>query len=354
MKITHKFVALLSVLSAFTGIASGVAQEPTVLRDPRLRDEDISGTTINSTVRRLPSGLYEYRYDLALPASSPGEILSFNVDITCDLDFGNVLYPEPPYPHENPDASSVRHVPIRAYASLGPAGQILSGGPGVSFKGQLYWPLGLDPGNSIIGLRALSPAPPGQRAYELTPSMDGADIEADGSGWDYRNTENDPTVPWIDDFTVRGMLTAPACALPPPPDDPPPPPPPTRFAGTALNESAAVNGLLTYSAPLRDRFHVALGVSTVEVKIHYAAEIDPKTFKVEPAWARNLFNPAAGTSQTVLLPLKDQRNKFQLEVRSTKGKEPRKEDALDQSYKDRDVFEIRRDAEPPKAPGKLK
>lgn len=339
--------ALVTLLQA--GLAA--AQQPTVLRDPRLRDEDISGTTVTASVRRLPGGLYEYRYDLSLPASSPGEVLSFDIDVSCTLNFSAVTYPEPPYQYEREDNASGRHVPLQAYASLGPAGEVRSGGPAITAVAQVGWPLGLDPGESVVGLRILTPAPPGPREYLLTPSMFSTDIEADGSGWDYRNVaEDDPTIPWVPDFEVRGLTTGPICALPPPPEEPPPPPPSTRFAGTVFSESEAVNGLLTYSAPSRDRFHVAAGVSSVEVKIHYAADVDPKTFKVEPAWARNLFNPQPGKDETVVLPLKGKKSLFQLEARSTKDQQPRKRNELDSSFKDRDVFEIRRP--PEQAPAK--
>lgn len=327
-------------------VSQPVLGQDVVRRDPHLREEDISATQISVTVRRLEGGLYEYIYDLNSPTTNKGKIATFNVDISCDLDFPPHVYPDPPdqYPGRiSPLATG--YVPVRAYRAVAADGKTLAGTANISESNAVYWGIYGEPGYSAPGMRVVTPAPPGPRRYEIHVDMETDDIEPDGTGWDYRGAEDDPTIPWLDDFLVVGMTTGPACALPPPPGEQQQPPPP-RFAGTPNRESVAINDLLTYSAPLRDRFHVAAGVGSVEVKIHYSSDIDPKTFKVEPGWAKNLFHPVAGGSETVHLPLKDKKSLFQLEVRSTKDKTPRKGDELDQSYKDRDVFEIRRDPAP--------
>lgn len=355
---TKKAVIAQMVMAAVAQLSYSTlasAQEPTVLRDPHLRDEDISGASVVSSVRRLTGGLYEYRYDVINPPTSLGKLFLFDLDMTCGLDFGAVSFPEPPHDYSREDDSDGKHVPLQAYPGVRSETGKAGGGAGITVFNSLLWSPNLSAGHDVRGLRVLSPAPPGPREYRLSVSMFIDDIEADGSGWNYAAFRGDPTVPWLDDFEVRGITTGPSCALPGPGE--PPPPPTTRFAGSnpsdynsSVGESDAVNALLTYSAPLTDRFHVASTVSSVKVTIHYSSDIDPKTFKVEPAWARNLFSPEAGKTETIQVPLRDPKSLFKLEVHALQNKTPRKENELDQSYKDRDVFEIRRDPEPPKTP----
>lgn len=353
MNTPTNFCALLGLavlLESTLNLAS--AQEATFLRDPRLRDEDISATSLLVTTRRLENGFYEYVYDVVSPSSNLGTLSVYGVDVGCELDFGNVGFPEPPYKYVRRDASDGKHVPVQAYGGIRSDTGRQGGGAGISLSNQVIWTVNLRPGNSIQGLRILSPAPPGPRAYRFTVDMNVDDLEPDGSGWNYPAFQDDDTVPWIPDFEVRGITTGPACALPPP-NEPPPPPSGGTFAGSAeRSESDAVNRLLSYTAPLRDRFHVEPGVTMVTMTIHYSAEIDPKTFRVEPGWARPLFNPSAGATETVVLPLRDKKSLFQLEAKSVKDKVPRKRDELDQSYTDRDVFEVRQTPVLKAPPGK--
>lgn len=210
----------LVVASLSAVLFSGaLAQAPTVLRDPRLRDEDISHTSVQAVVKRLDGGVFEYRYKLTSPSSNLGEILSFKIDVTCELDFGNPTFPEPPYPFPAEDNGPPRHVPLQAYPAIGPSGANPTPRAAITRNGELSFPLGLDPG-SAVEVRLLSVAPPGPRAFRLRPSMSSTDIEADGSGWDYAGAEHDETVPWIEDFQVTGVTTGPACALAPPSDSP--------------------------------------------------------------------------------------------------------------------------------------
>jgi hypothetical protein len=337
-------IQLLLICLIVALCAETLAEEPIPLKDPRLRNEDISGTEVAATVERLPNGFYEYRYDIQASQTNNGDVFYFAIEAGCSLDFGDVQFPEPPFvsPRTRPNASrDGQHVPAQIYPVVDSTGQTLAGPPTLSFDNKMVWPLGLRPGDAVLGLRVLSPAPPALRPYALEVSMSTGDINPDGSGWAYTDESgDDPLVPWVQDFRVTGMITAPACALP----DDPPPPEPAVFLGTNHQaEPEAINGLLTYSTPLRDRLHVAADAQFIEMTIHYAENIDPKTFKVQPGWARNFFNPQPGTTETIMLPLRDKKSLFKLEVHPTNDGELRPRDEFDQSYKDKDLFEIRRE-----------
>jgi len=137
----------------------------------------------------------------------------------------------------------------------------------------------------------------------------------DPVGWDYatHNPDEDPSVPWTADFTVSGITRGPACPGEEEFVEPP------RFPGTLYpNESEAVNAVLTYSEPLRDRFHADTGTMSLTLTIHYAEEIDPKSFRVLPAKhnLQRFFNPEPGASETVVLPLEEGKNKIQLQAKA--------------------------------------
>lgn len=345
-----KNTPFLMTTALLAGLASGQGAVSVELRDPATRDEDISATQIEVQVNRLPSGIYEYLYNVISPAENKGRIGIFSFDISCDLDFGEVVYPEPPYPHTWESASpNGEHVPVRPYAAIGDDGTILSGRPGIDINNELLWSLAQRPGSVINGLKLHSPAPPGQRQYRLNVFMNATDIHPDGFGWDYSGVSEDSDVPWIPDFEVTGIIEAPACRLP----DDPPPSEPSRFLGSEW-PGGQINDLLSYSEPTRDRFHVPAEQNTVDMVIHYHEDIDPKTFHVQPGWAKRFFNPEPGTSERVTLRLEKERNLYQLEVSTQKERGTRKDDARHHSRKDRDVFEIRRPSEPPRGQGKHK
>lgn len=324
-------VLLAIAISAMS--LSALSQEPTVLRDPHLRDEDISATTVTSTVARLSDGTYEYKYNLAAGTLNKGRVLSFGLDISCTLVFEGYSFPEAPDPHFTRDLALGMHVPLQPYTLFQNGA---AANPSISVISELNWLVGLSPGRKFTGLRLLSPAPPGPRQFRLTVSMDTADVEADGSGWDYSDTEDDPTVPWESDFEVRGITTAPACAKAPPV-------PPARFLGNG-NESNAINSILSYSAPLMDQLHVPSNQKSLELHVFYSGDIDAKTFRVEPGNLKGLFHPAPGTDEVVQVPLKEKKKiVLKLEAKAVSSSEPRKQDPLDHSFVDRDVFTIRRD-----------
>lgn len=304
------------------------------LKDPRLRDEDISATQVLVDVQQQSDGLYRYRYSVESPISNKGKILSFSVDLSCDVAFEPVDLPYPVGREGYTDPKSLAdnsldvgmHTPSAVSADYGNASSY-----GVSLESKANWLISLEPDGMRTGLQIVSPVEPGLREYTLIPSM----YTVIG-GWDYPSFEGDPSVPWIPDFTVTGMIPGPGCpgVTPPIGDD--------YFPGTE-REPAEVNKLLTYSTPQQDRWHVEADVNEVEIKIHYSDDIDPKTFKVQPGWARSQFKPVPGGTDTVVLPLKQAVNKFNFEVATSKSRGPKKENELHHSLHDRDVFEIRRD-----------
>lgn len=334
----------VSMFLAFLGLP--VWGDGLYVKDPALRDEDISAAQLRAMVRELPTGMYEYVYDIVSPPSNKGRIVTLRIDARCELDFGGFSYPDPPDPYEGDDSSiGGQHVPIRAYRVVSSAGAVLAGAPGISTSNAVYWGLNLKPGGEVRGIRMLSPAPPGSRTYQLEVGINATDLGADGTGWNYESCESVgcPDVPWVQDFRVTGMTTAPACSLTPPPE-------PARFPGS-MNESDRVNQLLTYSMPLVDHLFLPPRTVSVPMTVFYSADIDPKTFKVTPAHYRRLFSPAASTSETVAVPLstnprRSPRQVVRFEVRSVHDKAPRKDDELDHSNKDTDVFTFARDDAP--------
>jgi len=154
----------------------------------------------------------------------------------------------------------------------------------------------------------------------------------DSVGWDYPELEEHPEIPWVDDFTVKGMIDGPAC------DTSKPAP---LFAGSIRGlETEETNQLLTYRQPTRDRWHAAPGEESFTLDILYSDKVDPKSFKATPGWARKYFHPAPGTEEKVVLPLGPGINKFKLEARTDKSPST-STGKPDFSQKDMDEFEIR-------------
>ena len=194
-------------------VALTVAFTPAVfaeeeLKDPRTRDDDISGTIVEASVSRLPSGVYEYIYRIAAPETNKGSVRGIKIALACDIDFGEIAWPEPPDPVFQGDHSTVPHVPVQMYIDPEQTSAM-----SITARGEAYWGLAMDPGEAGERYRMLSPAPPALRRFVLEPSWR-------TTGYDYGSLSDDEldTVPWIGDFRVTGMIEAPACKLPPEPD----------------------------------------------------------------------------------------------------------------------------------------
>lgn len=326
MKMDSKcLVLLLAPLIA----VEGHAKEEVEQKDPRTRDEDISAAELTVEISRRDDGLTEYVYTLVNPSENKGKIFTFAIDLGCDADFAPVSFPlesdDPGYLPAKPGTEP--HTPTAIYAEWGQAATF-----SISIGGNALWGVTLDRGKTATGLKLVSSAEPGMRTYTLKPRM------TNGPEWAYPE-EPDPTIPWIMDFAVTGLIAAPGCpGVTPPVDEP-------MFPGTRIGmEPEQINELLTYTNPLQDRMHLPEGTKQVEVEVIYSDKMDPDTFKVEPAWLRGYFHPVPGERETVQIPLRHPRNKIRLEVHPMKdvpASEKRKDDDMHHSFKDADEFEFR-------------
>ncbi len=289
------------------------------LKDPQFRDEDISGTEVQTIVNRLENGLYEYIYNIQFPEENKGSVLTIGIDISCDADFGAVDFSDLQDSRVRNLSPDGEHVPIRI-------DDVEHVDESITVRNYVTWGVFADPGNPPLTLKVVSPAPPGERRYEITPAMD-------TTGWDYPELEEYPEIPWIDDFKVTGIIEGPACntsAAEP------------LFAGNQRGfENEAANELLTYRKPTQNRWHAESDKELATFVIVYSDRIDPKSFKVTPGWARKYFHPEPGTEETVELPLKPGINKLTFQARVPKSPGPRGEEEVHHSESDRDDFEIR-------------
>jgi len=288
-----------------------------VLKDPRLRDEDISATIVTVDYFTRPDGLYEYAYSIESPLGNKGIINSMSMDLTCSGNFPPVTLPYadgmPGYSDIAASFGRAAHTPTAIHADYGSAFSY-----GISTKGVADWGIYMKPGNSVSGLRLISAVEPGMRTYSIEPWMD------NDESWDYPEAKT-PDIPWIQDFTITGMIAGPGC-----PGVTQPPELVTLYPGSRSHkEPEHINKLLSYRIPLKDRFHVEAGTTETTLHIYYADEIDAESFKVKPGWMKQYFNPVAGTNERVYLPLKKKRNKIKLSVRSIEGEHKDKKEGDD-------------------------
>jgi len=312
------------MLFSFYIIQLGLAEAE--LKDPRTRDEDISNTIVDVKVTN-EGELYRYDYTIKSSDTNLGVVSELMIDLRCELNFGDVSIPVPAQRlgYLGNISRDGKHIPVELFADYG-----TSSAYGVTIFNSAMWGVYVPPGAEIGLVSIFSPAPPGLVTYTLEPAM------ANDPTWDYASyAEDDPTVPWIEDFTVTGKVTGPTCSLEEPIAN--------LFQGASFHyEPENINELLQYKTPQKDRFHVDAGIEETEIHIFYGANIDAKTFKVEPAWMKRFFNPVAGTDEKVIIPLKKARNKIKLSVHTVKVKgTTRKNDPGHHSFKDTDVFEVR-------------
>lgn len=267
-------------------------------KDPRTRDEDISATTVSVSYQRSPAGGYEYEYAITSPGSNKGRILTFTVDASCQEVTGvqGVEVEKISGGNFGVRSRDGKHVAATVRADYGQAALF-----GVSRDNEAKWVVSLNPGETAKGLKITSPYPPATRTYRLVPSMD------NDPSWNYPETP-DPSIPWIDDFTVTGITTGPACPNSNGRDDAKP------FLGSAEapRQNDATNSLLSYTGIERNRLHTT--EDSIDIEVHYSPNIDPETFQVEPASMRYLFRPVPGSSNKVRIPLQQARTALRLKV----------------------------------------
>lgn len=285
--------------------------------------------------RKRADGFYQYEYFVAAPEENKGIISGLDLDISC---YKTIEYSgELPIPQGKEGYIGIfadgEYVPSAVNAEWGSASVF-----GIGISREASWGLYQKPGQERDGLTIVAPTKPGLRQYQLTPAMDNNPDE-----WDYASYgEHDPRLPWIEDFTVTGMIAGPAC-----PGVTPPLEEEEVFLGNRPGrEDEAANRLLSYTRPLKNRLHVD-GKKTFAMTVRYGEGIDPKSFHAQPGWLKRYFNPQPGTEERVVIPLKRHRTRIQLEVHPEKETgpeaEPHKGNAEHHSRKDRDVFEVRHD-----------
>lgn len=197
---TNRFLSALG-LALLLPAPSAIAAD---LADPGTRNEDLSATTVDVNVDISNAGLYVYTYSVTAGARNTGKISEFAVDISCE----EATDPKEFSPSDFPTSSMVsasadgKHVPVALDAPEGQSFQT-----GVAASNEAMWSVMLEPSESSTGLKIISPYPPGMRRYTLYPSVD-----YNMDSYDYEGLDpEDPTIPWIDDWTVHGITTGPAC-----------------------------------------------------------------------------------------------------------------------------------------------
>ena len=295
MNLLAKVIIYCALLLAYSYAAAAD------LLDPRLRDENISNANITVDVSQ-EGGFYKYLYTIDNPPSNLGTISRFLIDASCDLDFGNVEIPVTVerLGHITDRSKDSQHVPAEVFAAYGTSNLY-----GISRDNHILWGLFLKPGNSVTNIWVLSPAPPGERTYILAPYLDN-----NPAVWDYDSyPEDDPSVPWIEDFTITGTITGPACAFDTPNND-------DLFEGSG-REPFKVNTLLRYTSPVSDPIPLDNVNSSVDMTVYYADGIQNNSFsaRLNGKDISSLFNPIAGTKETVTLTGPwDARNRVSLSV----------------------------------------
>ena len=281
-----KTCASLILIAVSPSICAGA------LKDPRKRDDDISATGVAVEVKNVYGHFFEYIYTLTAPEINKTTISSFSVDIACADPAPEVVFPEPPttYPWDYRSGDG-RHSPFQPYPSPTGSAWMMFG-----LRNWLSFLMTTDPGERHTGFRILSPYPPMSRPYKL-------EITWKTGEYSYENLTNEEmsALPIRDEFYVYGMTQGPGCS--------PDALPGQLFPGTGEEPD---DDLMMFEAPLRSAFHTV--EETVRFRIHYANDIDPKSFTVFPESARGLFNPAPGKSEEVFFKLEPGINKLTLSV----------------------------------------
>lgn len=277
-KYSHIFTLLISALSLNVGMVKAE------LKDPITRDANISNTSVNVSVTR-EGNLYRYTYSINNPSTNLGTINNFLIDLSCDIDFGDVEIPVPSerLGYLGSKSSDTLHVPAEIFAGYG-----TSNAYGITKSNHALWGLYMVPDTTVEPISILSVAPPGARNYFLQPFLNNnPDV------WDYTGyEEDDPNLPWIEDFTISGTITGPACKTDEPSGD--------LFKGTGA-EPFNINGLLQYSDPVKDPLYVKSENELVKVSINYSDSIQKQSFKAKLNGVdiSNLFKPVPGSKETI-------------------------------------------------------
>lgn len=269
-------------------ISSNAFSEP--LKNALTRDEDISMTIVDVSVKQLSSGFYDYVYTLTAPDENKGTLTDFVVDIRCSKPSGIVKFPESattlPWRYSSQDGN---HSPVQIYPSPTGSAYLTLG-----VDNRVHFALFTEPGESHTGFRILSPYPPADRGYELRINWTVGDYN-----YPSLTEEELDRAPVRDDFWVNGMTKGPGCSRLPAPA--------ALFEGTRDEPN---DDVLRFATPARSAFHTQ--DATVDLDVYYAADLDPESFDVKPESLMSFFAPVPGTHQIVTLKLSPGVNRISL------------------------------------------
>jgi len=302
-------------------------------KDPRTRDEDISGITVSVKIERPGNGIYRYVYTLKSPQNTIGIARRFALDVFCENlpETGpqrNVGRPGVPF-NLTRDG---RHLPVTV--------QVLD---------DSIFSAGIDSANAASARVTATPsstkivaitagAKPGYRKFLLTPDYAEHEHEYNYAGID-ETDQDDLSVPSSWDFEVHGVIPGPACVG----QEANPTTRPVLGGQRMLDETRQTDTLLSYEIKgNRNRFHVPAGTSSLNLKVYYRYDIDPATFKatLNGDDISALFQPDGG-QQDVVIPLTATRNLLRLSAYPVNAKDSR--GIFIRGLHDIDPFEVRRD-----------
>jgi hypothetical protein len=133
-----------------------------------------------------------------------GIMSSLLLDLNCDFSFEPIDLPYATGLSGYSEIESINlapHTPSAIHADPGSAYMYA-----LSVSGHALWGLYLRPGRSLEGLRLISAAEPGIRNYSIIPAFENNEL------WAYTEDDDDnPDIPWKEDFTVNGMIVGPGC-----------------------------------------------------------------------------------------------------------------------------------------------
>jgi len=297
---------------------------------------DLSEIGVSVGYSENKNGQWEYRYSVT--NDSQHRLSQFLLDLVCEHS-QSIADDEVPAPQgegfidlaKYPEIELLRkgvHVPATLSAAYGAAAFW-----GISVNNEAFWYMKTAPGSISEGLLLVSKGRPTLRKYTITPYFELDMSREDGA----------PEADEENSYALYGLIIGPSCEEST--DVPPGEPDAPIFEGTPPGAFGleGVNHVLTYATPTQSQLSVPASQTDIALTVHYASDMDPASFKVEPGWIRELFHPAPGGSETLTLPLKPGLNRFRLEA-----------DLMDNGVRavrrpthDLDVFAIRRGKTPP-------
>ncbi len=171
--------------------------------DPRDRDEDISAATVTVDVEQS-NGIWRYEYSVVSPASNKGTVQFLEIDLECaqPVTEWETFDPSLHVPASFDDYSDhSATTPAAVHAAYGQAYDFA-----LTVTNEAMFALQIKPGASVTGLVLVSPYGPKQRRFALRPDF------MVSEQWDYpADAEFQPDIPGVEDFTIDGLILAPAC-----------------------------------------------------------------------------------------------------------------------------------------------